>query len=399
MRSFATATIAMVIVVAPALADAQSGIVAPTETQFKLYQEGAEAYGEGEYSKAVDLFRASLRLGELNITYLNLGRALFKLGDCEEASRAYASALTAPKIANPTPVEVLTKVEEYKKDLGQCPATLTVQCDNPAARLWVDGTGPVPCDGAAMTVLPGPHTVEARLGTQSRREDLTLAAMDTHTMELHFLRNGPVGPAGPTNPVVAASTPDTATRVRVGANVAVPATGSAEIGADTSFEGPATQDVDDETGGGVNLFGGYRLSGGLVLGLAVSYFPSYKLVYKGQDALKDATQLDTNALVIYEFLDGSLVPFVSFELGYSTIDVRDLTDPFTGYNTGLAAGARYHLTRNIAVGLDLRVAYYAVTTEVSENGLGEDDFSFSTETEYSVTGTRTLVNLGATFAF
>ncbi len=407
MRRLAVAWAAAAVLL-PSVASAQDDIVVPTQTQFNLYQEGAEAYAAEEYSKAVDLFRASLRLGELNITYLNLGRALFKLGDCQEASAAYAKALTAPKIANPTPMQVLTKVEEYKRDLTGCPATLTVECDDVTAQLWVDGTGPVPCDGAAMTVLPGDHKIEARLADEVRRESVALAAMESRTVPLLFRPGMVVGPAGPTPPVIAATNADQASRVRVGAAVALVATGSADVEVDSGEESSREQDT-DESQYAINVFAGYRVTGGLVLGVGIWYLPSYKLVDEDQgETIGDATQLDANVVALYEFPVGALVPFVVLEGGFSSVEDDDNDTTHTGLNFGGGAGARFHFSETFAVGADVRFTRYDVGSSVdlaSDFNFTGDETDFdisdfeSTNVDFSVTGTRVLVNLGATLTF
>jgi hypothetical protein len=406
MRPVAASLAVIAVLLSAGGAAAQGDIVVPTETQFNLYQEGAEAYAAGEYSKAVDLFRASLRLGELNITYLNLGRALFKLGDCQEASAAYGKALTAPKIANPTPMQVLGKVEEYKKDLGECPAVVTVECDDAEAELWVDGTGPVPCDGAAMMLLPGEHELEARLAGEVRAEKISVASMESKTVPMRFHPVVPVGPTGPTPPVV--QVPEEPTRVRVGAAVALVATGSADVevgGGDDAF----METGKDDSQVGVNLFLGYRLVGGLVVGAGLWYFPTYKLVDdEDAETVGDATALDANVMLMYEHELGAFVPFVVVEGGYTSVDDGNNDTTHTGFNVGAGAGGRFYLAPNFALGLDVRATHYDVGSDVdlardfnftgNETDLDLSDFQ-DTTIEYSVIGTRILVNVGATLAF
>lgn len=396
-------------------AAAQGDIVTPTETQFKLYQEGAEAYGAGEYSKAVDLFRASLRLGELNITYLNLGRALFKLGDCQEASTAYAKALTAPKIANPTPMQVLTKVEEYKKDLAECPAILTVECNNPAAELWVDGTGPVPCDGSAMTMLPGDHTVEVRLGDEQELKSVTLASMESRTLTMAVGPKGPVGPAGPTEPVVVNPVPaKEPNRVLLGATIYLVTTGSADVTV-SGFGASSTEGQNDETNAALNLLAAYRIAGGFHLGVSFAFYPGFKLVDDdvNEETVSDATQGDLNAVALVEFPLGALVPFVLFEGGATAINDDDQDETLRGFNVGGGLGVKYKLSDNFALGADVRASYYTATAPVSastdqtftEGGGGDfedlEDFgdAFGGDADLEVTGTRVLVNLGAILSF
>lgn len=151
--SFAVAvTLAML---APLCVSAQEA-AAPTEIQLKLYEEGASAFGAGEFEKAVRLFRASNDLGPLNVTYLNLGRALYRLGRCDEARDALDAARTAPQVAEPTPAAVLDKIVEYSLDLADCRPTkdeVAAGIEEPApavvgpaeaAVVPADGAGPIP---------------------------------------------------------------------------------------------------------------------------------------------------------------------------------------------------------------------------------------------------------------
>ena len=62
-----------------------------SESQLQLNEEGSEAFKKGNYDEAVRRFEASLLVGELNITYLNLGRAYFKIGDCKKARNWFAA--------------------------------------------------------------------------------------------------------------------------------------------------------------------------------------------------------------------------------------------------------------------------------------------------------------------
>ena len=77
--------------------------VEPTEGQYELNAEGIAAFKEGQLDKAENLFRASLNLGALNITWLNLGRVLQRQGRCKGAREAFQSALTAPAVQTPRP--------------------------------------------------------------------------------------------------------------------------------------------------------------------------------------------------------------------------------------------------------------------------------------------------------
>lgn len=86
------------------LADAIEGVeveLNPSDDQVKLNQSAVEAILAEDYEKAAGLLEASLELGQLNVTWLNLGRAYQKLGRCDEARKAYLSVVTAPAVDEP----------------------------------------------------------------------------------------------------------------------------------------------------------------------------------------------------------------------------------------------------------------------------------------------------------
>ncbi len=122
MRWMCAAAMVLVCVLGSgAAALAQDGNYAsPTEDQLELYKAGADAFGQEDWSGAVEFFEASLAIGELNITYLNMGRALQRAGRCADAKAAYDKVASAPQIREPSPVQVLTKLKEFRKELESC---------------------------------------------------------------------------------------------------------------------------------------------------------------------------------------------------------------------------------------------------------------------------------------
>ena len=164
-------------------------VVEPTEAQFKLYEEGAEAFREGQYRKAIDLFEASLHLGKLNITYLNLGRAYFKLGSCVDAAQAYDLALQAPQVSSPSAAQVLEKIQEYRADLSGCPGQVIVTCVmapelSSKTEIFVGGQGPFACNGQPVQVKPGKVRVHGSAGAETYEAEVDVAAMEEVVVEL-----------------------------------------------------------------------------------------------------------------------------------------------------------------------------------------------------------------------
>lgn len=183
-------------------AAAQGGQFATfTEAQLELYEAGSAAFQNGEYDKATERFRASLAVGKLNITYLNLGRSLYKSGHCLEAADAYDKVPTAPQVENPSPVQVLGKLDEFRADMATCPGYLKVTCQNTGTTLSVDGGSPVACNGDEPLSLPaGDHTVVATLGDEQETQAVTLKAAEL--TELQFALK-----ASTTEPVVVTTPP------------------------------------------------------------------------------------------------------------------------------------------------------------------------------------------------
>jgi tetratricopeptide (TPR) repeat protein len=95
----------------------EDGYVTPTDKQTALNTAAVEAIKNEEYEQAVKLLRRSLELGEMNITYLNLGRAHQRLDECGAAEAAYLEALSAPPVRNPSAFLVEKKVEQYLQEL------------------------------------------------------------------------------------------------------------------------------------------------------------------------------------------------------------------------------------------------------------------------------------------
>ena len=140
----------------PSLVFAQD-VVELSEYQLNANNEGVRALVEKDYSKAVGSFESSLRLGEANITWLNLGRTYQKMGRCLDARNAYEKAKTAPPVSSPTIDEVEKVRTAYASELPKvCPAVVTVKC---TSGLTINGT-PSECN-QPHEVPPGAHTFAA----------------------------------------------------------------------------------------------------------------------------------------------------------------------------------------------------------------------------------------------
>lgn len=147
-----------------------------------LINEGAKASNAGDYAKAARLLRVSLDLGPTNVTYLNLGRALQKAGECAEARHAFEKALLAPAVDQPSPDKVREVAFKYQQELNAtCPGMLIVTCEPETTRIRVDGAAAVACDSTPMPASPGKHVVEGEAGDKrTSREVIVRAFQETH---------------------------------------------------------------------------------------------------------------------------------------------------------------------------------------------------------------------------
>mgnify|MGYP006287292989 CR=1 FL=1 len=90
-----------------------------SDRQIELNEEGVRAIISGDHEKAVAVLSESLAYGEANATYLNLGRAYQKLGNCKEARKALEKALTAPVVDDPPPRVIDKKANQYLAELDE----------------------------------------------------------------------------------------------------------------------------------------------------------------------------------------------------------------------------------------------------------------------------------------
>ncbi|WP_168210848.1 tetratricopeptide repeat protein [Persicimonas caeni] len=101
---------------------AESEAPMPSSEQRKLNDEAVRAIGAKDYTRAISYLEESLYLGELNITYLNLGRAYQLLGQCAKARAAYAKVAEAPAVKKPRAAFVESKAQQYQAELDEtCP--------------------------------------------------------------------------------------------------------------------------------------------------------------------------------------------------------------------------------------------------------------------------------------
>ena len=157
-----------------------------SQAQLELNQQGVEAIIAEDYPRAIRLFEASLDLGDLNITYLNLGRAYQHDGQCEKAEEKYGIALEAPQVSAPSAEEVQQTIMRYRDELRQkCPGYLEVECDPPELSLYIDDDGPTDCVAQSrFELLPGEYDVRGEFEEDVTSASVAIEALRTSQLEL-----------------------------------------------------------------------------------------------------------------------------------------------------------------------------------------------------------------------
>ncbi len=413
---FLVTTAAILAMAAPASADDE--IVTPKPLQFDLYTQGAEAYKNGEYQKAIDLFEASLAIGELNITYLNLGRSFFKLGQCEKANEAYAKARTAPKIANPSPMAVLKKIDEFSAELPkECPAYLTVSCQPTDMQIYVGNQGPLQCDGKKITLLPGEHVVRGEVGDKKVSKTIQVEGMEKTTLALKL--EGAVGGVvvddddkeDPDEDTIEDPTPVGNKRIDPGySSLFILQTGLITSGgADIEVFG-FSDDFDEDSTLALDFFLGWRITSlQLYIGPRLSFIPTLEFEGSGDAGVEIDASFGAN--MAFPIGSGRFAPYVEADVGLAAVLPSDDSDALTGSTFALGGGVRWGVTSKFALHAGLRFQNYSVSRDegggdVSVGGdTGRDFDDFGQEglgvgnAEVALSGTRTIFNLGATLNF
>ncbi len=185
------------LVASPLAAQEDPAPVEPTNAQVQLYSKALEAFQTERYPDAIDLLKSALALGELNLLYLNLGRAYFRNGQCEEAVAAYESAITAPTVPDPPAAVILSKIKQYRGDLNKgCPGVIVVECIPAEIQVSVDGGQPQPC--GEISVPAGEHTLIGTLMQDSAQTTVVVGPRGrvTATLEIQVSTDGPPSISG-----------------------------------------------------------------------------------------------------------------------------------------------------------------------------------------------------------
>ncbi len=165
------------------------GYAIVSEAQGQLNVEGVQAMQAQDWDKAIRLFRSAIDLSELNVSYLNLGRALTRAGRCEEAVVAYDKVLKAPKVREPSPEFVKQKLAEYRIELNSlCPGKMKIICDPPEMRVSIDKGEQMPCPKDPLVVKSGLHQVDGVAHGSRIGVEVSVVAMETTEVRLMLER-------------------------------------------------------------------------------------------------------------------------------------------------------------------------------------------------------------------
>lgn len=157
----------------------------PTQAQLELNEEGVEAIVAGDYDRAIRLFEASLALGELNITFINMARAYQRAGQCEEAEEFYEAALRAPAVSRPTPAQIRGAIGQYREEMRQtCPGYLEITCNPAELSLFINDEGPQICGEERRELEPGDYAVRGEFEGNVTETSVTIEALRTSRINL-----------------------------------------------------------------------------------------------------------------------------------------------------------------------------------------------------------------------
>lgn len=185
--------------VSPMLASAQDDQYTrePTEAQLEMNSKAIEAINQKDYAKAIKLFQASIALGELNITYLNMARTYHRMGECSKAKRIYRLTRDVRyKVAEPTPDQINEALNKYESQLYKdCTnGELTVICEPGKMDLYLNGSGPIACPSSddPLRLKEGEYIIRGEMeGYETSEIKVNVARVDPTTVALTLAKQAP----------------------------------------------------------------------------------------------------------------------------------------------------------------------------------------------------------------
>ncbi|MGM0558623.1 MAG: tetratricopeptide repeat protein [Myxococcota bacterium] len=163
--------------------------VEPTDEQARLNDQGVRALGEEDYVKAISLLEEARYLGELNITYLNLGRAYQLAGRCEKARESLQKVFAAPKVEKPPAGLIESKAREFLEVLeSTCPAESSKSDGQDRSSTRTAGIITTSLGGAMMAGAVGLHFLWAEQIRRDATDGLPTDEPVTRTSQRAFYR-------------------------------------------------------------------------------------------------------------------------------------------------------------------------------------------------------------------
>ncbi len=189
---------------------AQDEIRELSDTQFEMNEKAVEAVENKEYEKAIKLYQASIELGEVNITYLNMARTYHRMGECAKAKRTYRKTRDVRfKISNPTPAEINEALNTFESELYKDCAfgELVVMCEPGKMDLYLNGSGPIDCPSNAdpLRLKEGTYTIRGELeGYEPNEISINVIRVDPTTVALTLAKkmDAPLTDRPPTEIVI-----------------------------------------------------------------------------------------------------------------------------------------------------------------------------------------------------
>lgn len=178
----AAALLSVFLLATPAVAE-EPPVVELSESQLDLNARAIEFIQQKRLEQAIPLFESSLALGESNVTYLNLGRTLARLGRCEEAAAIYDKVETAPQVSDPPRDALLQRLQTFRSELSTCGTKVVLECHPPTLKIRVNEGEPFDCPTHPLGFDTGTYTVTA-IGEDGTERKHTIEARPDETIRL-----------------------------------------------------------------------------------------------------------------------------------------------------------------------------------------------------------------------
>lgn len=173
------------------------------------YARAVESAAAKDYPTAEARFAAIVDKGAFDAALVNLGRAYFRQGRCDEAKAAYDRSVTAPRLSNPpaimTPDVVAEARDRYVEDMLQvCPGNVRVVCASTQVRIVINDGDAAECPAGPIGLPPGTHRLRATLGDRSEAHNLSVVAFEEIVVNVALAPEEIVAATGPKEPVESA---------------------------------------------------------------------------------------------------------------------------------------------------------------------------------------------------